>query len=392
VEAILLFEFRARQLRAHRFDVSRREAEGLEVREAPVDFAQLRRELDALAIRADRFVLPAGGLERVAIAHPDLGVVRILRQHARVQLDGLRVLTDARQDRRLQIAIARVAWIGPEQQIDFFQRLGRLALAVQDEGIVVSCGPKARCELQAAFEQRLCISVATQAGCDFRKHADSGDVGGLLLQMRAQQRFGLGDTALDERSRGFHQPRIASGCLDVLRAGVVCAPRIAHGRKVIGQRAPRIGVIGLQLHGAPERFDRCLSLCVTPVSKSQLKMCDRPGWMRRREAMQHGEGFRQVTARSVRCAEHQQRCRLLRHDFEDFPGLFCSRDGIGREQVRGVAQSHFKRAVWLRALVHRPIRNRLPRIVKHRPHEPFRELTLRHGWSGLPFGAPEHSK
>src|SRR6185369_3686891 len=51
VKAILGRELAARQLRLHRLDIGRLELERLQICQAPIRLAELRRELDALAIR-----------------------------------------------------------------------------------------------------------------------------------------------------------------------------------------------------------------------------------------------------------------------------------------------------------------------------------------------------
>ena len=50
------------ELLAHRLGLGRREAKRLEVREAPVSLAELRRPFDGLQIGIDAFGVIAGGL------------------------------------------------------------------------------------------------------------------------------------------------------------------------------------------------------------------------------------------------------------------------------------------------------------------------------------------
>src|SRR6185437_1087489 len=71
VHAFVFREVRACQLRAHRVKILWSEPESLEVGEAPVSGAALRRQRDALAIRVDAFLLPSGCLQRVAVVEPD---------------------------------------------------------------------------------------------------------------------------------------------------------------------------------------------------------------------------------------------------------------------------------------------------------------------------------
>ena len=86
----------------------------------------MRRELDAPAVGADAVVLPPGGLQRVAVAHPDLRLARVLREDARVDLDRALVFAEPTRDRGLEVAIAGIARLLAEQAVDLGQRLGDL--------------------------------------------------------------------------------------------------------------------------------------------------------------------------------------------------------------------------------------------------------------------------
>src|SRR3546814_15334714 len=61
--------------RLHRRAVAGVETDCLEVREAPPDFAEPGLLGEAVAIGGDAVVLPPDGLEHMAIAHPQLGIV-----------------------------------------------------------------------------------------------------------------------------------------------------------------------------------------------------------------------------------------------------------------------------------------------------------------------------
>ena len=144
---------RARELLAHGLRLRRREAKRLEIREAPVSLAEIRRPFDALEIGVDALGVVAGGLERVPQAHPHLGLVRIVREHASVLLDGRRVLADAPEDRGLEIAIAGIARLVGEQPLHLRERGFRLVLPVQHHGVVVARGRESRREFEATRQQ-----------------------------------------------------------------------------------------------------------------------------------------------------------------------------------------------------------------------------------------------
>ena len=139
------------------------EGEGLEVGQAPPGLAEAGSELDALAIGGDAFLLPAGGLQRVAIAHPGLRLPGIFGEHAGVHLEGAIELTDAAENRGLRVAVAGVVRVCLERLVDLRERFGGTRLPVQRDREVVACGRKARGELEAALQQVARIGVAAEA-------------------------------------------------------------------------------------------------------------------------------------------------------------------------------------------------------------------------------------
>ena len=81
----------ARELCFHGRDVGIGEAEDLKIREAPVDFAEIRLGADRRPVRGDRARLVAEGLQHVRITHLAAGQVRIESHGAR---EGLRTFLD----------------------------------------------------------------------------------------------------------------------------------------------------------------------------------------------------------------------------------------------------------------------------------------------------------
>jgi hypothetical protein len=98
-------------LRLHRNDLVRLEPESFEIREAPIRFAQIRCELDALTVRFEASILMTRRLQRMSIAQPYFRIARILLEHFGINCHRLIVFTDAAQQRGLQIPIARIARI-----------------------------------------------------------------------------------------------------------------------------------------------------------------------------------------------------------------------------------------------------------------------------------------
>ena len=114
-------------------------------------------------------------------------------------------------------------------------------------------------KLGASSRQRIsrfsAVAVSTETRGNFAEHADGGDIGGVLLQMLAQQCLGGSNAALAQMCRRFHQPRIANGMLDVLRVSGVGPFGVADGGEVIPQRTPRRRRVGLQLDRTPQLRD-----------------------------------------------------------------------------------------------------------------------------------------
>ena len=204
------------------------------------------------------------------VAHPDLRLLRKLLQHALVDLRRPRVVADVGEHRGLEVAIARIARLAGEKLLDVRQRRGRLALAVEHGRQVVAGGIEARGELEAALEECLRIRIAAQPRRNFGQHAQRRDVGRMRLQVLAQQRFGFGNAVLDQRCSRGQQPRIPGGRLDVARVGGVGAFPFADRRKVVGERAPRIGQVRLESHRAAQRGDGRLALPEAAERHAQL--------------------------------------------------------------------------------------------------------------------------
>ena len=208
--AILGSEVVAGELCTHRVDLCVVEAERLEVCEAPVRLAEMRCQLEAPEIGVDALALAVGGLEHVPVAHPGLGLLRILAQHLGIELDGGREVAEAAQHRCLARAQSRIARLASQQLVDDVESLLRAVLAVQHERVVLPGGGKARSEREATLEQLLGVRKTPEARSHFGEQAQGRDIVWLLPEVLAQQGFGDGDAVLAQRGGGFLQTRIAA--------------------------------------------------------------------------------------------------------------------------------------------------------------------------------------
>ncbi len=208
MKAVLLAEVLPQQLGPHRLEIRVGEPKGLEVGKTPPGLAESRRQLETLPVGRDAGGFLAGGLERMAVAHPDLRLTGVFGQYPGVDLQRLRVLADPTENRALQVARTGVPGVFREEPVDLRQGLGGLVLAVQDHCIIVPCSRKARRQLQAADQEVLGIVEPPDPGSDLRQHPDCGDIGRPLLQVGLEEGLRLGNPVLVQRRRGLQKPRV----------------------------------------------------------------------------------------------------------------------------------------------------------------------------------------
>ncbi len=333
-------DLRALELALHRGDVGLAEAEGLQVGQAPVRLAEARLELDGAAIGRDRFLLASRRLQRVALAEPDPGLLRILPQQFLVDADRPVVIADAREHHGPQVAEARAARFGREQLVDLRERFHRLVVPVQDDGKIVPRRLEAWRQFEAAREQVLGVAVAADAGGDLGQHADRRHVGRKLLQVIAQQRLGHGDAAFGQRERRFQQARIVRGVADVLGIRLVRTRGIAHGEEVIAQRPPGIGHRGLQADGLAQHGHGFLAMAGVTERKPQFAMRGTGAGLGGHERPQDLERPGRIPRAPVRHAQQQCRRRVVGHRSQDLARLLGGESWRGREQLLGVRQRH----------------------------------------------------
>src|ERR1700704_4526660 len=100
MKTIRVAKILAGELRAHGLQLLGAEAEGLQIREAPVRLAEVRCNTQTPAIRADGLLLASCGAQRMAVAEPNLCVAGVPCQHLGVSLDRLLVIADPCQHHR----------------------------------------------------------------------------------------------------------------------------------------------------------------------------------------------------------------------------------------------------------------------------------------------------
>ena len=180
---------------------------------------------------------------------------------AAILRDGLFVLADAPEDRRLEIAQPGIGRLVGEQVAR--PRAARLRACSAGAASWRSSG--APCESPARARGSAPAGSRRRRAADARRHLGQHADGerrrwdGACRCSRSCA-FRVRDAVLGQRQRRRHELRIARGVAQVLREGVV--GRLAHLERavVIAERAPRIGQRGLEMHRAPQRGDGLLAL------------------------------------------------------------------------------------------------------------------------------------
>ncbi len=346
-------QVRERELRLHRLDVGGCEAKRLEVCKTPVGFAEIRRQLDALAVGPHALFLPPRSLQYVPEAEPHLRLARILGKDSGVKIDGLAVFADADEHVRLEVAMARVVRLGGQHRFDLPQRLTRPVLAVEHGRIMGSGRRKARSELETAHQQIFRIRVTPEPRSYFRKHADRSDIGRMLFQMGAQQRLGHRDVVLAQGSRGFQQARIACRCLDVPRIGNIGTGRIADRGKMIGQRTPRPGELGAERYCTAQCYDRCLAVAGVSQCKSVLIVHSAGVGLRSGQRLECGQGGGRFPLHPLRRSDYESGNRVAGDRLQDPGSLLQRQVRPPLEQAKRVGKRHVHRTNGVREALHR---------------------------------------
>ena len=128
------------------------------------------------------------------------------------------------------------------------------------------------------------LRKAAEPGGDLGEHADRGDVGGVALEVLAQQGLGHGDPVLAERGCRSEQLRVARRSPDVIRVGGIGTRCVAHRSQVVAEATPRIGEFWLQLQRAAQRGHRVLAAPGRRERERQFVVRGRPLRVRARSA------------------------------------------------------------------------------------------------------------
>ena len=191
-----------------RGDLFGREAERLEIGEAPIRLAQTGQLRDAFAVSRDSLVLAPRRLQRVAVAHPAFRLLRMAFQDLLIGCDGAIGFAQPREYGRFQIAIARILRMALQQFIGLRQCIGRFVLTMQDGRVVEPRRVKSRRQLDAARQQCFGLIVMAEPRARFRQHADRGHIGGMIVQKRPQDALAVRQIVVAQRACCLDQSRV----------------------------------------------------------------------------------------------------------------------------------------------------------------------------------------
>ncbi len=111
VKPVVIFQASIGECPFHRRDIGVVELDGFQVGKAPPDLAQIGFQLDRAAIGGNRLFLLADGFQKMAEAHPYLGLARVADEDVAVDGDRFLIAADAAQGGgpKVEAAVGEVA-------------------------------------------------------------------------------------------------------------------------------------------------------------------------------------------------------------------------------------------------------------------------------------------
>jgi hypothetical protein len=240
VNPVVVGHIGARELPAHRLDVRRVEAEGLQVGEAPPRLAVTGCQPDGVAVGRDAVTGASRRLEYITVGDPDARIGWVIREHRVESLDGTIVFAQARKHVGPQVQPRRVLLPGGQQQFELGQRLLVAVDLVEGERPGVPCRGEVRCARQAGLEQRNGVLGAPDPDRDLGEQPQRRGIPGMLRQGGPQQPFRFGQAPGAQGGHWFAKPRTTDLRHEVIGPGRVGTARIAGRHAVIRDQSPRL--------------------------------------------------------------------------------------------------------------------------------------------------------
>ena len=203
-------------------------------------------------------------------------------------------------------------------------------------------GIEARGQFETALQELLRVHVATQASCYFRQHAQRRHVVRIGLEVGPQTRIRDGQIVVHQCGGGGHETRVVRRCLQVARARLVSGSGIAASVVYVGQQAPAIRGVRLQLHGPaqsrdgfrrPAGFREGDTEFEEDSHRVRLLFCERLELLERRV---------QLAVQAPGSSEYEAGARFTGHAAQDLAGLLGGKVCVFLEQPSRVRERHFQ--------------------------------------------------
>ncbi len=273
----------------------------------------------------------------MAIAHPALGLDGEVGEQALEHRDGAGVLPQLAEGGGLEVAVARMPGIDPQEDLRLGEGLGGPGLAVEGHGEVVAGGDEAWRQLQAAPEEGLGVLVAAEPGGGLRQHAQGRRVVRPGLQPVPQEVFGHRQPALVEGRTRLQKARIAGCGAEGAGLGALCGGGMSQEAVLDAQRGPALDQAGVQGHRAGQGLHRPAGITGFAPGQSKLQVRRRPGRLGRGQGRQVREGLGGPAHPAAGGAAHEKARRVAGDDRQDLLRLRLGEVRPGRQEAKALA-------------------------------------------------------
>ncbi len=111
---------------------------------------------------------------------------------------------------------------------------------------------------------------------------------------------------------------------------------IACGQEVVGENPPGVGMVGLELHGALERFDGLVAPAGLCIRQCPFEVRSHPFGVLPDQAIEILLGRAAIAAAALRAGEYEHSRRMAGHHPEDLLGLLGRERRLGLQHAGGM--------------------------------------------------------
>ena len=324
-------------LGTHPLDVRVTEAKRLEVREAPVGLADRRAELDRVPVGGDGLVDAANGLQRVAVVHVCVRLLRVVFEDGLEDRQRRFVLAFLHEERAFHQPIRRVARLGAEQRVEFRQCVVVALPPYQRRRVILACEMEMRRELEAAFQEVERVIDLADADTDRGQEPDGAGVQRILPEHVAHEAFRFRELAVSEEFQRLGKLRVAHRRFEVAIVGVPAAVLVTLRRQLVAERLPCRRVALVLREQLLEHLDRSINASGGTEAQGVFVGYVRIVCLPRSRRFDDGECFVGAATQAETACENSTRSIGIGIVFEDLPGGTAGRRGVLEEQPGGGA-------------------------------------------------------